>query len=104
MTSKKFACALNAVAFAFIGTVSSATAQALSARPELALVQIRSALAEEGFRVLAIERDDGWFEVKALDASGACVELDVDRRSGEIVRSKRDDDCRTDAGRRTHVR
>lgn len=70
-----------------------AFAQSVSTRPELTLSQIESGLAERGFRVLEIERDDGRFEVKALNSAGNCVELDVHRRTGDILRTRSDDDC-----------
>jgi hypothetical protein len=70
-----------------------AHAQSVSTRPELSLTQISERLGQQGFRVLEIERDDGSFEVKAFNSNGQCVEMDVDRRSGDVVRTKRDDDC-----------
>lgn len=85
--------AIGAAAFACAAVAAPALAQSVSTRPELELSQIASGLTEQGYRVLEIERDDGWFEVKAFDRSGVCVEMDVDRRSGEIVRTRRDDDC-----------
>lgn len=86
--ARPIAAALLAAALA-----APAFAQSSGARPELTLSQIESRLSEQGYRVLEIERDDGWYEVKAFNAAGECVELDVDRRTGEIVRAKRDDDC-----------
>ncbi|MBL8545522.1 MAG: PepSY domain-containing protein [Hyphomonadaceae bacterium] len=85
------------IAAAAIGSLAFATpalAQS-NAGNDLALGQIESRLTSQGFRVLQIERDDGHYEVKALNASGQCVELDVSRRSGEILRTKSDDDCAT---------
>lgn len=98
-TARSFAIA--AVAFAL---ATPAFAQSVSTRPELGLSQIESRLTEQGFRVLEIERDDGWYEVKAVNREGLCVEMDVDRRSGDVVRTKRDDDCGVDSHRRGRAR
>lgn len=70
-----------------------AHAQSVSTRPELSLTQVSERLGQQGFRVLEIERDDGYYEVKAFNSAGQCVEMDVDRRSGDVIRTKRDDDC-----------
>jgi len=80
--------------FALVSALAvPAVAQTTTPRAELTLSQIESRLNERGFRVLEIERDDGRYEVKAISSAGDCVELDVDRRSGEIIRTKSDDDC-----------
>jgi hypothetical protein len=79
---------------------SVAYAQTSPAQPELTLSQIESRLSGQGYRVFEIERDDGRYEVKARDAQGRCLELDVDRRSGEILHSHSDDDCGFDDSRR----
>lgn len=71
----------------------AAYAQTAPVNGDLSLSQIESRLTSDGFRVLEIERDDGHYEVKAWNRDGQCVELDVDRRSGAILRTKRDDDC-----------
>lgn len=93
------------VAAALIAALATpAYAQAVSTRPELSLGQINTQLSEQGFRVLEIERDDGRYEVKAVNRAGQCVELDVDRRSGEVVRTKPDDDCGAGNHRRGHAR
>ena len=39
-----------------------------------------------------LEADDGRYEVEARNPEGQRVELKVNPRSGDIVRSKRDDD------------
>jgi hypothetical protein len=85
--------AIAAAALASFAFAAPAFAQSVSTLPELSLSQIESRLSERGFRVLEIERDDGHYEVKALTSAGACVEMDVNRRTGDIVRTKRDDDC-----------
>lgn len=71
-----------------------AFAQAVSARAEQSVAQIATSLTERGYQVIEVERDDGHYEVKAIASNGQCVELDVDRRSGDVIRTKRDDDCR----------
>lgn len=96
--------AFAAAVVAALTFAAPAAAQAVSARPELTLSQIESRLTGQGFRVLEIERDDGYYEVKAVSEAGACVELDVNRRTGDIVRTKRDDDCSIDMHRRGHAR
>ncbi|MGE0739986.1 MAG: PepSY domain-containing protein [Hyphomonadaceae bacterium] len=74
-----------------------AFAQSTSAQAsDMSLGQIETRLTDRGFRVLEIERDDGHYEVKALNPQGQCVELDVDRRSGDVLRTKTDDDCGVD--------
>ena len=77
-----------------------AYAQSSNTQPELTLSQIESRLSGQGFRVVEIERDDGLYEVKAFDAQNRCVELHLNRSSGEIVRSESDDDCHGDDHRR----
>lgn len=71
----------------------AAYAQSVSTRPEQSAMQIAQLLTGQGYRVLEIERDDGRYEVKAINRDGQCVELDVHRRSGDILRTKADDDC-----------
>lgn len=73
-----------------------AYAQSSNTQPELTLSQIESRLSGQGYRVTEIERDDGWYEVKAFNDQNRCVELHLDRRSGEIVRTESDDDCHGD--------
>lgn len=73
-----------------------AYAQSNNTQPELSLSQIESRLSGQGFRVVEIERDGGLYEVKAFDAQNRCVELHLNRSSGEIVRSESDDDCHGD--------
>lgn len=77
-----------------------AYAQSSNTQPELSLSQIESRLSGQGFRVIEIERDDGLYEVKAFNDQNRCVELHINRRSGEIVRTENDDDCHDDGHRR----
>lgn len=81
-----------ATAAALLGA-GGAYAQTAPANTDLSLGQIESRLTDDGYRVLEIERDDGRYEVKAWNREGQCVELDVDRRSGAVLRTERDDDC-----------
>lgn len=89
------AAAIAALAFA-------APAVAQNNTSDQSLGQIESRLSAQGFRVLEIERDDGHYEVKALNSAGQCVELDVSRSNGEILRTKSDDDCGTGHRSRNH--
>lgn len=93
----------SAAALLFAAFAVPAQAQSASAG-ELSLTQIEQRLSQQGFRVLEIERDDGRYEVKALNSAGQCVELDVNRRSGDIIRTERDDDCHDDDDRRGRAR
>ena len=90
-----------ASAFAFAAALAvPAYAQSSNTQPELTLSQIESRLSGQGFRVIEIERDDGRYEVKAFNGQNQCVELHLDRRSGEIVRTESGDDCHNDDSRR----
>ena len=91
---------LAGLAAAGLLATSAAYAQTSPAQPELTLSQVESRLSAQGYRVYEIERDDGRYEVKARDAQGRCVELDLDRRTGEILYSHGDDDCGSDHNRR----
>lgn len=59
----------------------------------LSLAAIEQRLAADGFRVMEIERYSRSVEVKGLDRAGACVEMHLDPRTGELLRRERDDDC-----------
>lgn len=59
----------------------------------LSLSDIDQRLAARGYRTFEIERDDGLYEVKALDSEGRCRELHINPHSGETVREEADDDC-----------
>ncbi|ANP44978.1 PepSY domain-containing protein [Candidatus Viadribacter manganicus] len=85
--------AIAAAAMAAFALAAPASAQSVASQPELSLSQVEGRLTAQGFRVLEIERDDGRYEVKALNSAGACVELDVHRSSGEVLRTRSDDDC-----------
>ena len=86
---------IGALAAALIAApivAAPAFAQA-QAQTWLSVSDVESRLTAQGFRVLEVERDDGHFEVQAYESNGNCVELDVHRSTGEIIRTKRDDDC-----------
>lgn len=87
-TIRPFAAALVLVA----ASAAPAVAQS-NGSTNLTASQIESRLTEQGFRVIRIERDDGHYEVKAINRDGDCLELDVSRRTGAIIGSKGDDDC-----------
>lgn len=84
---------ITAAAIAAVALTSTAHAQSISTRPEPTAVSVAQSLTGQGYRVLEIERDDGQYEVKAIASNGQCVELDVNGRSGDVIRSKSDDDC-----------
>lgn len=92
---------VGAVAIASLAFAAPALAQSNS-NTDLGLGQIESRLSTQGFRVLEIERDDGYYEVKAFNSAGNCVELDVSRSSGEVLRTRSDDDCATGSSRSSH--
>lgn len=70
----------------------SAFAQAPAERAPMSIAQIVEQVATLGYRdVREVERKgDKLFEVKARDAQDRWVELTIDARSGELLRSKLD--------------
>lgn len=86
--------AAASAALALVGAIAApAYAQSSNTQPELSPSQIESRLSDQGYRVTEVERDDGWYEVKAFKDQNRCVEMHLDRRTGEIVRTESDDDC-----------
>lgn len=94
-----------------LATASSAHAQTQAQTPPTAsapisLAAVEAKLAADGFQIIEIERYATTFEVKGRDKAGACVELNLDARTGAVVRRERDDSCdrrgRDDRGRRDH--
>lgn len=83
---------VGAALCAMIALTTPAFAQS-SANSGLSASEIESRLTAQGYRVVFIEHDDGHFEVKAYTREGACVEMDVNRRTGEVMNSKSEDDC-----------
>jgi uncharacterized membrane protein YkoI len=58
----------------------------------LPIPEILDKLKAEGYGSFhEIDRDHGVYEVKAVDAKGARVELKIDPATGKILRSKHDD-------------
>lgn len=55
----------------------------------LSLMQVTQLVSEKGYTdIREVEREDGHYEVEARDEEGRWVELYVDGRTGEIVRSE----------------
>ncbi|HYH39769.1 MAG TPA: PepSY domain-containing protein [Azospirillum sp.] len=65
-------------------TPQTAVAEPLSIRAILDRVEA------QGYRdITEVEREDGRYEVKAVDAEGRRVELKLDARTGEVVKAER---------------
>lgn len=86
------ACQLPAQAVA--GATPAAAAAATSDASAKTFQQLVDHLVAQGYRdVREIERkSDKLYEVKARDAAGAWVELTVDARSGEVLKTEIDND------------
>lgn len=67
--------------------------QPAGAQPERAVSDIIARLSAQGYTDIGkVEREDGdRFEVKARNTDGQRVELYVDARTGEILKTKRED-------------
>ena len=86
---------MNLLRAAMLGglvATGAAFAQAPAERTPMGFAQIVEQVATLGYRdVREVERkSDKLFEVKARDAQGQWVELTIDARSGELLRSKPD--------------
>lgn len=81
-----------------------ALAQQGEASPRLSVTQIEQRLSTDGYRMLEFERDDGIYEVKALNSEGQCLELKLHPGTAEILHSERDDDCWDDRSQRNASR
>lgn len=69
--------------------VTAAAAAARSQAPALNIRQIYDRMEAAGYRDLReIEWSHGRYEVKALDAQGARVKLEVDGSTGAVLRSR----------------
>lgn len=69
-------------------TPSPSTAPAAA----LTVPEVIERLTAQGYSdITEVERDDGRYEVEARQADGTRMELDVDMRTGEILKSERDD-------------
>ncbi len=63
-----------------------------NAAPPLAADEVLARLRKAGYSDFRkIERENGRYEVKSIDAQGYRVELYVDARTGEVVKAERDD-------------
>lgn len=81
-----------------------AMAQQAETAARLTVTQIEQRLSAEGYRMLEFERDDGVYEVKALNTEGQCLELKLHPGTAEILHSERDDDCWDDRNQRNATR
>lgn len=60
--------------------------------PVLGIAQVAEQLAAAGYvDIREIEREHDRYEVKARDAQGTRVELDVDAHTGAVLRARHDD-------------
>lgn len=58
----------------------------------LSMEQIVAKIKDQGFiEVYEVEREHGSYEVKARDTKGALMEIYVDAKTGEILKSKYED-------------
>lgn len=57
---------------------------------QMSVQDITAKVSGMGYTVREVERDDGCYEVKATDKSGARVELKLNPVTGEIVESEKD--------------
>lgn len=86
----------GAVLFAGLAIAPFALAQSVPQQggaQVLSLGEIETRMAAQGYRVVEIEREPHKYEVRALNAQGQCVKLDLDLYSGAVRRTRFDDDC-----------
>lgn len=76
-----------AVAFAQSGTNTDSSADMKSVADVVQMLE-----GQDYTQIDEIERDLDRYDVEATDPAGQRVELTLDANSGEILRSKRDDD------------
>lgn len=66
-------------------------APAAAGAPVLTMQEVMDRLTQEGWRdIKKIEHERGKYEVKARGADGVRMELDIDDRTGAILKQKRD--------------
>ena len=66
------------------------TPQTATATDVLSIRSVLDRVEAQGYRdIREVERDRDRYEVKATDAEGRRVELELDARTGEIVRTER---------------
>lgn len=81
--------ALTAIAGTYSLTGIAATETAPEAKKWLPISQVLEKVETAGYRdVIEIERDDGQYEVKALNAEGVRTKLYIDRENGEILKTR----------------
>ncbi len=100
IASLLFAAALPAAA------QSRSPAPSAASAPSMSLGDIEDRFTADGFRIVEIERYANVIEVKGYDRQGECVEIYLDRRSGDVLRRERDDSCSRNGrrGERHHFR
>ena len=70
----------------------AATWPSIAGAGRLSIEDVRAMAFDKGFATIKeIELDDGIWEVEGRDDSGHKVEMEVDARSGEIVKMRRKD-------------
>ncbi len=87
------AACLSLAAAPNIAAAQSQSSAPAAASASASLGDIEARLGADGFRIVEIERYSNVIEVKGFDRNGLCVELYLDRRSGETLRRERDDSC-----------
>lgn len=100
--------ATTGLAAAAAATIPTSFAQSDTVRPEaspttrgewLPVPRVVERLEAEGYSAIEeIERDDGYYEVKATDRDGRRVELKLDPGSGEVLKREVKRDERRDDG------
>jgi hypothetical protein len=79
--------------FALAGLVGAAAANAADVPPadKLSPAEIVRSLESAGYKdVHDVEFDDGHYEADAVSPAGVAVDLDVDPRTGKVMREERD--------------
>jgi len=90
---KKVTAGILSVALALFATQSLMAQGTQPARTELTAKEVIAKLEEAGYRSITdIEKDDGVWEVDAVNAAGERVEVDVDPVTGKILRERPDYD------------
>lgn len=56
----------------------------------MSVAEVATIATQAGYTVREVERDDGCYDLKVVDANGQRFELDIHPKSGEIVRTQRD--------------
>ena len=92
----RFGVLAAALLAAGLGTAAAHAQQTLQQTPQTAVVEPLSVRAildrveAQGYRdITEVEREDGRYEVKAVDAEGRRVELKLDARTGEVIKAER---------------